>query len=90
MNAGPEESLAPQSAPLTAFGSRGLDFDGLAPLAPRTYDLPDLPREKTTGRLEQVAISILRLDARLKASGLSAALRTDAQPRSARRHGRAR
>jgi hypothetical protein len=57
-----------------AFGSRGLDFDGLAPLAPRTYDLPDLPREKTTGRLEQVAISILRLDARLKASGLSAAL----------------
>jgi hypothetical protein len=37
-----------------------------------TYDLPDLPWEKVAGRLEQVAIAVLRLDARLAASGLSA------------------
>jgi hypothetical protein len=32
-----------------------------------TYDLPDLPWEKVAGRLEQVAIAVLRLDARLAA-----------------------
>jgi hypothetical protein len=54
------------------FGSRGLDFEDPEPLAPKTYDLPDLPWDKIAGRLEQVTISILRLDARLEASGLSA------------------
>ena len=54
-----------------AFEDRGLDFDNLAPLEVRTYDLPDLPWETIAGRLEQVAIRILRLDARLEASGLS-------------------
>ena len=54
-----------------AFGSRELDFDDAGPLAVPTYDLPELPWEKIAGRLEQVAISILRLDARLGASGLS-------------------
>jgi hypothetical protein len=55
-----------------AFGSRELDFDDAGPLAVPTYDLPELPWEKIAGRLEQVAISILRLDARLQASGLAA------------------
>ena len=54
------------------LGSRGLDFDDPEPVAPKTYDLPDLPWEKIAGRLEQVTISILRLDAHLEASGLSA------------------
>jgi hypothetical protein len=53
------------------FGGRGLEFDA-EPLAPKTYDLPDLPWEKIAGRLEQVAIAVLRLDARLEGSGLSA------------------
>jgi hypothetical protein len=55
-----------------AFGGRALDFDDPAPLVPKTYDLPDLPWETIAGRLEQVAIRILRLDARLEASGLAA------------------
>jgi len=55
-----------------AFEDRELDFDDPAPLVVRTYDLPDLPWERIAGRLEQVAIRILRLDARLEASGLSA------------------
>ena len=55
-----------------AFEDRELDFDDPAPLVPKTYDLPDLPWERVAGRLEQVAIRILRLDARLEASGLSA------------------
>jgi hypothetical protein len=41
-------------------------------LVPTTYDLADLPWGKIAGRLEQVAIAVLRLDARLAASGLSA------------------
>jgi hypothetical protein len=53
------------------FGGRGLDFDA-EPLAPKTYDLPDLPWERIAGRLEQGAIAVLRLDARLEGSGLSA------------------
>ncbi len=41
-------------------------------MVPQTYDLPDLPWERVAGRLEHVAIAVLRLDARLEASGLSA------------------
>lgn len=55
-----------------AFGSRDLDFDDTRPPAAPTYDPPDLPWEKIAGRLEQVAIAVLRLDARLDASGLAA------------------
>jgi hypothetical protein len=55
-----------------AFGSRGFDLDDPEPLAPKIYGLPDLPWERIAGRLEQVTISIVRLDARLEASGLSA------------------
>jgi hypothetical protein len=45
------------------FSGRGLEFDDPAPLeAARTYD-PDMPKEKTAGRLEQVAISIVPPDA---------------------------
>jgi hypothetical protein len=54
-----------------ALRGRALDFDA-EPLVPQTYDLPDLPWERVAGRLEQVAIAVLRLDARLEASGLSA------------------
>jgi hypothetical protein len=54
------------------FGGRALDFDDSAPLVSKTYDLPDLPWERIAGRLEQVAVRILRLDARLEASALSA------------------
>jgi len=55
-----------------ALVGRALDFDDPAPLEVRPYDLPDLPWERVAGRLEQVAIRILRLDARLEASGLAA------------------
>src|SRR5918994_1442962 len=41
-------------------------------LLPRTYALPELPWEQIAGRLEPITISILRFDARLEASGLSA------------------
>jgi hypothetical protein len=34
--------------------------------------LPDLPWESIAGRLEQIAIAVLRFDARLEASGLAA------------------
>jgi hypothetical protein len=54
------------------FGSRGLDFEDPEPLVTKSYDLPNLPWDKIAGRLEQVAISVLHLDARLEASGLSA------------------
>jgi hypothetical protein len=54
------------------FGSRGLDFKDPEPLAPKSYDLPDLPWEKIAGHLERVTISIVRLDARLEASDISA------------------
>ena len=54
-----------------AFGSRAGELDDER-LVPRSYDLPALPWEKVAGRLEQVAIGILRLDARLETSGLSA------------------
>ncbi len=50
------------------FGSRGLDFEDLEPLATKTYDLPELPWERIAGRLERVSVSILRLDARLAVS----------------------
>jgi hypothetical protein len=39
---------------------------------PKSYDLPEIPWEKIVGRLEQVAIEIMRFDARLEASGLAA------------------
>jgi hypothetical protein len=54
------------------FGSGAGDFDDEPFLVPRTYDLPELPWESIAGQLEQVSISILRFDARLEASGLSA------------------
>jgi hypothetical protein len=54
------------------FGSRGLDVEHPEPLAPKTYELPGLPWEKVASRLEQITMSILRLDTRLEASGLSA------------------
>jgi hypothetical protein len=54
------------------FGSRGLDFDGTEPLIPKSYPLPELPWETIAGRLEQITIAIMRFDARLEASGLSA------------------
>jgi hypothetical protein len=55
-----------------AFGSRGGEFDDEPFRATRTYDLPELPWEIIAGRLEPLTISILRFDARLEASGLSA------------------
>jgi Protein of unknown function (DUF1612)/HTH DNA binding domain len=55
-----------------AFGSRGGDFDDDERLASRSYDLPELPWEIIAGRLEPITIAILRFDARLEASGLSA------------------
>ena len=54
-----------------AFGTRGGDYDE-EHLAPRTYDLPELPWEIIAGRLEPITIRILRFDARLEASGLAA------------------
>nr|WP_281400063.1 RHE_PE00001 family protein [Microvirga zambiensis] len=41
-------------------------------MAPRTYDLPELPWENIAGRLESITIATLRFDARLEASGLAA------------------
>jgi len=55
-----------------AFESRALDFDDPALLEVRTYALPELPWEKVAGRLEPVAIRLLRFDARLESSGLAA------------------
>jgi len=55
-----------------AFGTRDLDIADPGPPEPKTFDLPDLPWQTIAGRLEQVAIRILRLDARLEASGLDA------------------
>jgi hypothetical protein len=55
-----------------AFGSRGGDFDEERFLAPRTYNLPELPWEQIVGRLEQVAIAVMRFDSRLEGSGLAA------------------
>jgi hypothetical protein len=55
-----------------AFASRGGDFDDDERLAPRSYDLPELPWETIAGRLEPITIAILHFDARLEASGLSA------------------
>jgi hypothetical protein len=54
-----------------AFGSRIGDYDEER-LTPRTYTLPELPWEHLAGRLEPITIGILRFDARLEASGLSA------------------
>jgi hypothetical protein len=54
-----------------AFGGAG-DFDDEPFLVPRTYALPELPWESIAGRLEQVAIGVMRFDARLQASDLAA------------------
>jgi hypothetical protein len=54
-----------------AFGRAG-DFVDEPYLVPRTYALPELPWEHIAGRLEQVAIGVMRFDARLEASGLAA------------------
>jgi hypothetical protein len=45
--------------------------DDFAPLAPKTYNLPDLPRS-LAGKLERAGIAVMHLDARLAASGLAA------------------
>ena len=45
-----------------AFGTRAGDYDE-EHLAPRSYDLPDLPWEIIAGRLEPITISTLRFDA---------------------------
>jgi hypothetical protein len=50
-----------------AFRSTTLDFENAEPLAPGIIDLPELPWERIAGRLEQVALAITRLDARLEA-----------------------
>ncbi len=55
-----------------AFGSRAGDFDDEPFRVPRAYALPELPWERIAGRLEQVAIGIMRFDARLQASDLAA------------------
>jgi hypothetical protein len=49
-------------------GAWNLDED----LQPPSYDLPEIPWETIAGRLEHVAIAVMKLDARLDASGLSA------------------
>jgi len=54
-----------------AFGSRAGDVDADR-LVPRSYDLPVLPWERIAGRFEQVAIGVMRFEARLEASGLAA------------------
>ncbi len=54
-----------------AFGSRAGDFDDEPFRVPRAYALPELPWERIAGRLEQVAIGIVRFDARLQASDLA-------------------
>ena len=46
-----------------SFERRELEFDDPAPLAPKTYNLLDLTWERIAGRLEQMAIGLLRLDA---------------------------
>jgi hypothetical protein len=53
------------------FGGAG-DFDEEPFLEPRTYALPELPWESIAGRLEQVAIGVMRFDAQLEASDLAA------------------
>src|SRR5215210_4238950 len=63
--------MAPKLPRLLAFGRAG-DFDDEPYLVPRTYALPELPWEHIAGRLEQVAIGVMRFDARLEASGLAA------------------
>jgi hypothetical protein len=55
-----------------AFAGWGQHVDDQEPPVPKTYDLPELPWEAIAGRLERAAIAIMRLDARLEASGLSA------------------
>jgi hypothetical protein len=54
------------------FRGKELDVEDTGPLVVRTYDLPEMPWERIAGWLEQVAISVLRLDTRLEASGLAA------------------
>jgi hypothetical protein len=71
MNARSEESLPPKM-PRLPFDSRGGEFDDEERLVPRTYAVPELPWEQIAGRLEPITIAILRFDARLEASGLSA------------------
>jgi hypothetical protein len=63
---------SPPKCPGYAFDSGAGDFDDEPFLVPRTYELPELPWEHIVDRLEPVTISILRFDARLEASGLSA------------------
>jgi hypothetical protein len=54
-----------------AFGHRAGEYDEDG-LTPRSYALPELPWEIVAGRLEPITIAVLRFDARLEASGLSA------------------
>jgi hypothetical protein len=57
---------------MTMFEGRGrYDDEDFAPLVSKTYNLPKLPWF-VAERLERTAIAVMRLDARLAASGLSA------------------
>ncbi|WP_052954799.1 RHE_PE00001 family protein [Microvirga vignae] len=55
-----------------AYQIRAGDFDDEPFQVPRTYALPELPWETIAGGLEQITVAVLRFDARLEASGLSA------------------
>jgi hypothetical protein len=57
---------------IVAFRRAAFDLDNVMSWEPKPYDLPDVPWELIGGRLKQVAVSVLRLDARLEASGLAA------------------
>jgi len=57
---------------MTWRGGRSVAFGDVDLLVQRAYDLPDLPWERIVGRLEQITIGTMRLDARLEASGLAA------------------
>jgi hypothetical protein len=54
-----------------AFEGRAGEYDEDG-LTLRSYDLPELPWQAIAGHLEPITIAVLRFDARLEASGLSA------------------
>lgn len=52
------------------FEGSGHDEAHFAPLAPKIYELPELPWS-LAGRLERTSVAVMHLDARLAASGLA-------------------
>lgn len=54
------------------FESRIEEFDDAERMAPRSCELPDLPWQTLAGRLEVITIAVLKFEARLEASGLTA------------------